>query len=203
MIEQDGKYYAHVVMAPARQFPSSTDNQVEVVNGTDGNPQATKDVTPVDEILEPTATYTTPDGSSQGKLVVTAKSSDQFAGDNVVLSVDNPVDGSPVNLDGSGTATLNNQPVPPATVTVTSSKGGTLDVPVHLDVNGVPTRLEPDGVRGQGRPCRVRPDGEALRHRLAGQDRELPLGRTVRGLGDGRGQHRLDDPRRHDHGGER
>ena len=111
MVQQGSKYYAHVVMPPSASFPSSSDNQVEVVNGTDGNPQAKKDITPVDEIIEPTATYTTPDGSSQGKLVVTAKSSDQFAGDNVVLSVDNPVDGSPVNLDGTGSATLTDQPI--------------------------------------------------------------------------------------------
>src|SRR6185436_11863704 len=58
MVQQGAKYYAHVVMAPGASFPNSTDNQVEVVNGTDGNPQASKDVTPVDEILEPTATYT-------------------------------------------------------------------------------------------------------------------------------------------------
>ncbi len=125
-------------MAPRASFPNSTDNQVEVVNGTDGNPQAKKDVTPVDEILEPTATYTTPDGSAQGKLVVTAKSSDQFGGDNVVLSVDNPVDGSARRprrhrqRDADRPADRRRR-----TVTITSSKGGTLDVPVHLDVNGV------------------------------------------------------------------
>ena len=107
------------------------------------------------------------------------------------LSVDDPNGGSPVDLDASGKATITGVTVAPATVTVTSSKGGTLDVPVHLDVNGVATRLDADGVRGQGRPRRRRQDGEAVRHRLAGQHRELPLDRPVRGRpGHPRREHR-------------
>jgi hypothetical protein len=131
LIEDHGNYYAHVTMPSTAGFPNGTENQVQVLNATDGKPQDSKTVTPVDEILNATATFdTTPDANGAGKLTVAAKSSDEFAGDNVTLQVDNPAGGAPVDLT-SGPLTL---PSAPRTVTITSSKGGKLTIPVHTNV---------------------------------------------------------------------
>jgi hypothetical protein len=139
--DQGGHYYAHIKMESAKDFPSGSANQVEVLNATDGNPQDAKTVTPVDEILNATASYNnTPDDSGARLLTVTAESSDKK--DPVTLSVDDPNGGAPVDLKvpadapaGStaqtGTLTL---PAAPRTVTITSSKGGKLTIPVHTDI---------------------------------------------------------------------
>jgi hypothetical protein len=134
LVEDRGHYYGHVSMDSTKGFPSDSQHEVQVLNATDGDPQDSKTVAPVDEILNATATFdTTPDGSGNGKLTVAAKSSDAFPDDNVKLSVDNPVNGAPTDLDGSGQTTLAIATAP-RSVTITSSKGGTLVVPVHTDV---------------------------------------------------------------------
>src|SRR3954471_22460857 len=131
LVEDHGNYYAHVTMPSTKGFPNGTENQVQVLNATDGKPQDSKTVIPVDEILDATATFnTTPDANGAGKLTVAAKSSDEFAGDNVKLQIDNPAGGAPVDLT-SGPLTL---PSAPRTVTITSSKGAKLTIPVHTDV---------------------------------------------------------------------
>jgi hypothetical protein len=132
LTEDRGRYYAHVKMDNTKGFP----NQVQVLNATDGNPQDSKTVTPVDEILNATATWdNTLDPNSHGALTVAAQSSDQFAGDNVVLSVDDPEGvGQPTDLAANGQATLSTLPSAPRTVTITSSKGGKLTIPVHSDM---------------------------------------------------------------------
>jgi hypothetical protein len=133
MAEDHGRYFAHVKIDSAKGFPGDGANQVQVLNATDGNPQDSKTVTPIDEILDATATWdNTLDGSGNGSLVVAAKSSDQFADDHVLLSVDDPNSGNPVAFEnGQATLTL---PAPPRSVTITSSKGGTLTIPVHADM---------------------------------------------------------------------
>src|SRR3954465_5722681 len=91
LTEDHGRYYAHVTMDKDKGFPNGAENQVQVLNATDGSPQDSKTVTPVDEILKPVATYdNTPDANGAGTLTVTAESSDQFPADNVSLSVDDP-----------------------------------------------------------------------------------------------------------------
>src|SRR4051794_11039682 len=133
LAEDHGRYFAHVTMPSTKNFPNGTENQVEVLNATDANPQDTKDVTPVDEILNATATWeNTLDANNMGKLTVAAQSSDQFGADNVALSVDDPNGGQPTAF-AAGQATLT-LPAAPRTVTITSSKGGTLTIPVHADM---------------------------------------------------------------------
>jgi hypothetical protein len=137
LTEDNGRYYAHVKVN-GTSFPAGS--QVDVVNGTDGNPQDVKTVTPTDEILNATATWdNTLDPSGHGVLTVKAESSDQFAGDNVTLSVDDPEGvGQPTTFT-SGQATITSLPSAPRTVTITSSKGGTLTIPVHADVTKAAT----------------------------------------------------------------
>jgi hypothetical protein len=134
LAEDHGRYYAHVTMDSTKGFPNGTENQVQLINATDGSPQDSKDVTPVDEILDATATWdNTLDASGNGTLTVAAQSSDQFGGDNVTLSVDDPDGGQPTpfGANGQGALTLS---AAPRTVTITSSKGGTLTIPVHSDM---------------------------------------------------------------------
>jgi hypothetical protein len=134
LVEDRGNYYGHVSMDSTKGFPNGSEHEVQILNATDGDPQDSKTVSPVDEILDATATFdTTPDGSGKGKLTIAAKSSDQFPDDNVKLSVNDPMTGAPADLDGSGQATLALASAP-RSVTITSSKGGTLVVPVHTDV---------------------------------------------------------------------
>jgi hypothetical protein len=134
LAEDHGRYYAHVTMDSTKGFPNGSENQVQVINATDGSPQDSKDVTPVDEILNASATWdNTLDANGNGTLTVAAQSSDQFGGDNVTLSVDDPDGGQPTpfGANGQGTLTL---PAAPRTVTITSSEGGTLTIPVHSDM---------------------------------------------------------------------
>jgi hypothetical protein len=134
LVEDRGNYYGHVTMASTKGFPNGSEKQVQVLNATDGTPQDSKTVAPVDEILNATATFdTTPDANGKGALTVAAQSSDAFPGDSVKLSVDNPAGGAPTDLDGTGKATLALGSAP-RSVTITSSKGGTLTIPVHTDV---------------------------------------------------------------------
>ena len=134
LTEDHGHYYAHVSMDSTKGFPNGRENQVQVLNATDGNPQDSKMVTPVDEILNPTATFdTTPDASGLGTLTVTGVSSDAYPTDNATLSVDDPNGGAPTAFGAGNQATLS-LPVAPRTVTITSSKGATITIPVHTDV---------------------------------------------------------------------
>jgi hypothetical protein len=132
--DNGGRYYAHVKVN-GTSFPAGS--QVDVVNGTDGNPQDVKTVTPTDEVLNATATWdNTLDPNGHGVLTVAAQSSDQFAGDSVTLSVDDPEGGpTPTQLGANGQAQLTTLPSAPRSVTITSSKGGTLTIPVHSDVS--------------------------------------------------------------------
>ena len=133
--DQGGQYFAHVTMDSTKGFPNGNENQVEVINGTDGSPQDAKTVTPVDEIVNATATWdNTLDASGHGSLTVAAQSSDQFGGDNVTLSLDDPAGGQPIAF-ANGQATVTTLPTTPRSVTITSSKGGTLTIPVHADVS--------------------------------------------------------------------
>src|SRR3954471_1791125 len=192
LVEDHGNYYAHVTMPSTKGFPNGTENQVQVLNATDGKPQDSKTVIPVDEVLNATATFdTTPDANGAGKLTVAAKSSDEFAGDNVTLQIDNPAGGAPVDLT-SGPLTL---PAAPRTVTITSSKGGKLTIPVHTDVASNVTSaplaaairapvkaVTTGGARpgaGEGRHGRRR--REAVRHRLDRPHQGLQLDRPVHG----------------------
>jgi hypothetical protein len=148
MLEQDddngnGAYYAHIA---ADSTFADGDRQIEVVNGTDKDPQAHVPMSVKDEILEPSATYNTTDGT----LTVTATSSDaaKDASGNLKaqLSFDAPADapaGTPTVKaqampNGTGSATI---AFPPRNVKITSSKGGTLVVPVHLDAAGTATAV--------------------------------------------------------------
>jgi hypothetical protein len=134
LTEDNGRYYAHVTIPSATGFPAANKNQVQVLNATDGNPQDSKTVTPVDEIVNASATWdNTLDPNAKGTLTVAAQSSDQFGADNVTLAVDDPDGGQPAAVGANGQATLTLPSAPP-TVTITSSKGGTLTIPVHSDV---------------------------------------------------------------------
>jgi hypothetical protein len=153
LAEDHGRYYAHVTMDSSKGFPNGSENQVQLINATDGSPQDSKDVTPVDEILKATATWdNTPDADGNGTLTVAAQSSDQFGADNVALSVDDPDGGqpAPIGANGQGMLTL---PAAPRTVTITSSKGGTLTIPVHSDMTkpATPAPLTADA----GRPVKA------------------------------------------------
>ena len=182
MIENDGKYYVHVVMAPDKGFPKATDNQVEVVNGTDGNPQDAKKVTPVDEILEPTATFTTPDGGGTGgKLVVTAKSSDQFGDDHVVCR------STTRTAARRSTSTRTGRRRSTGSHAAAGRRHGHLEQGRHAR-RARPPRRERRRDRLDARRAYAgkdvpwpAADGEAVRHRLDGQHRELPLDRPVHG----------------------
>src|SRR3954454_4137013 len=134
LAEDHGRYFAHVTMPSTKNFPNGTENQVEVINATDANPQDAKDVAPIDEIVNATATWdNTLDANNQGTLTVAAQSSDQFVADAVKLSVDDPNGAQPTAFAANGQATLT-LPAAPRTVTITSSKGGTLTIPVHADM---------------------------------------------------------------------
>jgi hypothetical protein len=134
LTEDHARYYAHVTMDSSKGFPNGSENQVQLINATDGNPQDSKNVTPVDEILSATATWdNTLDANKNGTLTVAAQSSDQFGADNVTLSVDDPNGGQPTAFGANGQATLT-LPAAPRTITITSSKGGTLTIPVHSDM---------------------------------------------------------------------
>jgi hypothetical protein len=154
LAEDHGRYYAHVTMDSSKGFPNGSENQVQVVNATDGSPQDSKDVTPVDEILNATATWdNTLDASGNGTLTVAGQSSDQYGPDNVTLSVDDPNGvAQPTDFDATGKATLT-LPAAPRTVTITSSKGGTLTIPVHSDMTkpATPAPLTADA----GRPVKA------------------------------------------------
>jgi len=137
MAEDHGRYYAHLTIPSAKDFPNGTENQVEVLNATDGSPQDAKDVTPVDEIVNASATWdNTPDATGKGTLTVAGQSSDQKA--KPTLSVDDPNGGQPTPFGANGQATLT-LPAAPRTVTITSGEGGTLTIPVHADMTKIAT----------------------------------------------------------------
>ena len=127
-----------------------------------------------------TADYTTTKGSGGGdKLHVTASSSDSsVAGSALTL----PDYGNKA-LDATGQADIST-PAPPATVTVKSSKGGSVTVPV--DVGGQTLdplaahrqrRSRPDGRPGrEGDPRRQR---LGRRHRLASAGAAPPASRST------------------------
>jgi hypothetical protein len=136
LVEDRGHYYAHVTMPGATDFPHGSVNQVQVINGTDGSPQDSKTVSPVDEILNATATFDNTPVNGKGTLTVTATSSDQKG--LPTLAVDDPATGNPSDLDATGKATLALVSAP-RTVSITSAEGGTLTVPVHTDVTAPAT----------------------------------------------------------------
>ena len=128
MIEKDdadnnGHYFAQLA---ATGFPATGDTEIEVVNSTDKNPQATKEVPVLDEILGATATFTAKaDGS--GDLAVTGRSSDTTA----ALQIDDE-DGAQHTVDpdtGTGPVAFTSAP---ETVLISSDEGGKLTVPVHV-----------------------------------------------------------------------
>jgi hypothetical protein len=106
-----GNYFAHLATTNAPDGKSVT-----VVNASD-NPVATKTLKLVDVVTVSSATY----DADSGKLTVTAQSSDKDSSPGALTVLGTTFTGNTVTID---------TPAPPATVTVTSSKGGSTTVPV-------------------------------------------------------------------------
>jgi hypothetical protein len=144
LLTQDGNFYAHITV-PDRtpSFPNSTENKISVANYSDF-PRTEKTATPVDAITG-TATFdTTLDGTGKGNLTVTAQSSDQLAdagGPLAHLTIEDVIDpatGQKTVLAPSGGSPVTNTKTvalsaPPATVTVKSSQGGDVKLPVTFN----------------------------------------------------------------------
>jgi hypothetical protein len=108
-------YFAHLDV-------DAVPKTVDVINHTD-NPETVKHVTVTDQVTG-TATYTN-NGDTGGTLKITAKSSDS-AGNPAMEAF-----GKPIPADGM------NVPAPPASVEVTSGKGGTATIPVVAEGTGM------------------------------------------------------------------
>jgi hypothetical protein len=132
MREQDGRYYAHIAVPPViGKVPPGT--TIDVVNVGD-KPPTTKTVPLADQVIVTSATY----NADTQALTVTATSSDAETGLGLapVLTMADPMgSATPVTLvNGTVTFPLATVPpaapgapgvtAPPATVKVTSSRGG-------------------------------------------------------------------------------
>jgi hypothetical protein len=108
-------YFAHLNV-------DSVPGTVDVINHTD-NPETVKHVTVTDQVTG-TATYTN-DGDAGGSLKITAKSSDA-AGNPTLEAFDKPIPAGGIDMKA-----------PPASVEVTSSKGGKAIIPVVAEGTGM------------------------------------------------------------------
>jgi len=108
-------YFAHLNV-------DAVPKTVDVINHAD-NPETVKHVTVTDQVTG-TATYTN-NGDTGGTLKIAAKSSDT-AGNPTLEAF-----GKPIPADGI------NMPAPPASVEVTSGKGGTATIPVVAEGTGM------------------------------------------------------------------
>jgi hypothetical protein len=130
MREQTGRYYAHIAVPtlPAGKVPPGT--TIEVVNAGD-KPPAKKTATLADQVIITAATY---DATAQ-TMTVTATSSDAETGVGLapVLTMVDPMGATTPATLVNGTATFPAVPpvapalgltAPPATIKVTSSRGG-------------------------------------------------------------------------------
>ena len=153
-----GHYMSYV------DVPGAMPKSVDVINRADV-PVTTKHVVLTDKVTA-TADYTTTKGNGGGdKLHITASSSDSsLAGSALTL----PDYGNKA-LDATGQADIST-PAPPATVTVKSSEGGSVTVPVEH------RRRDPRPA-GADRQRRSRPDGRPGRE---GDPRRRRLGRRHR-----------------------
>ena len=118
MLTDNGRYFAHLPVIGTVP-PDAT---VEVVNTTD-NPDTSKTAAVVDQVTITSAVFTTgaPTDPGVNTLVVNAVSSDALTNPDLTVTGFGPL--------VAGTATFTTL-APPATITVTSARGGSATVPV-------------------------------------------------------------------------
>jgi hypothetical protein len=119
-----GRYYARIAVTGLVPGTPAVPATIEVVNAGD-KPPAKKTATPADQVVITTATYNADNIAAGGlNLTVTATSTDLESGANAPVLTVAGFGPLPALVGGTATATFAAGLAPPATIKVTSTRGG-------------------------------------------------------------------------------